>query len=62
MAWYLLKPILLAAKAAHGYNDAYKRLLYNPEIFNSLLQLQPTAPNGWQQLGINIETQLQQQL
>lgn len=54
MAWYLLKPILLAAKAAHGYNDAYKRLLYNPEIFNSLLQLQPTAPNGWQQLGINI--------
>lgn len=52
--WYLLKPILLAAKAAPGYNAAYKRLLYNPETFNSLLQQQPTAPDGWQHLGINI--------
>lgn len=52
--WYLLKPLLLAAKAAPGYNAAYKRLLYNPETFNSLLQQQPAAPNGWQQLGINI--------
>ncbi|MEP7255417.1 MAG: vitamin K epoxide reductase family protein [Ferruginibacter sp.] len=54
IAWYLLKPILLAAKAAPGYNAAYKRLLYNPETFNSLLQQQPAAPDGWQQLGINI--------
>jgi uncharacterized membrane protein len=52
--WYLLKPVLLAAKAAPGYNAAYKRLLYNPETFNSLLQQQATAPDGWQQLGINI--------
>ncbi len=52
--WYLLKPLLLAAKAAPGYNAAYKRLLYNPEIFNGLLQQQPAAPGGWQQLGINI--------
>jgi uncharacterized membrane protein/protein-disulfide isomerase len=52
--WYLLKPVLLAAKAAPGYNAAYKRLLYNPEIFNGLLAQQATAPEGWQQLGINI--------
>ncbi len=52
--WYLLKHMLLAAKAAPGYNAAYKRLLYNPETFNSLLQQQPAAPDGWQQLGINI--------
>lgn len=53
-AWYLLKPILIAAKATPGYNAAYKRLLYNPEIFNGLLAQQATAPEGWQQLGINI--------
>ncbi len=52
--WYLLRSLLLAAKAAPGYKAAYKRLLYNPEIFNGLLQQQATAPNGWQQLGINI--------
>lgn len=52
--WYLLKPVLLAAKAAPGYNAAYKRLLYNPEIFNGLLQQQTTAPTGWQNLGIDI--------
>jgi len=51
---YLLKPILLAAKAAPGYNAAYKRLLYNPETFDSLLQQQAVAPDGWQQLGIDI--------
>ena len=54
VVWYLLKPILLAAKDAPIYNAAYKRLLYNPEIFNGLLQQQATAPDGWQQLGINI--------
>lgn len=42
--WYLLKPLLLTAKAAPGYNAAYKRLLYNPETFNSLLQQQQAAP------------------
>jgi protein-disulfide isomerase len=54
ITWYLLKPVLIAAKAAPGYNAAYKRLLYNPETFNNLLQQQATAPDGWQQLGINI--------
>ncbi len=54
VVWYLIKPILLAAKDALIYNAAYKRLLYNPETFNGLLQQQITAPNGWQQLGINI--------
>jgi thiol-disulfide isomerase/thioredoxin len=54
VVWYLLKPLLLTAKAAPGYNAAYKRLLYNPEIFNSLLRQQAAAPEGWQHLGINI--------
>jgi uncharacterized membrane protein/thiol-disulfide isomerase/thioredoxin len=52
--WYLLKPILLTAKSAPGYDAAYKRLLYNPETFESLLQQQATAPDGWQQIGIDI--------
>lgn len=54
IAWYLLKPLLLATKAAPGYDAAYKRLLYNPETFNSLLQQQAVAPDGWQALGIDI--------
>ncbi len=52
--WYLLRPVLLAAKNAPIYNAAYKRLLYNPEIFKSLLQQQTIAPDGWQNLGIDI--------
>ncbi len=54
VTWDLLKPVLLAAKASPGYIAAYKRLLYNPEIFNSLLQHQTSAPEGWQDLGIDI--------
>ncbi len=54
VCWYFLRPLLLAAKDAPIYNAAYKRLLYNPEIFNGLLQQQAAAPDGWQQLGINI--------
>lgn len=52
--WYLLKPLLLSFKNAPIYNAAYKRLLYNPEIFNGLLQQQQAAPQGWQTLGIDI--------
>lgn len=54
VGWYLLKTLLLAGKNAPIYHAAYKRLLYNPEIFNGLLQQQQAAPNGWQQLGIDI--------
>lgn len=54
ICWYLIKPILLATKTKSGYNSAYKRLLYNPEIFKTLLQQQTTAPDGWQTLGIDI--------
>lgn len=54
ITWYILKPIIVNAKTAPGYNAAYKRLLYNPEIFNSLLQQQTTAPDGWQKIGIDI--------
>lgn len=54
IAWYILKPLLLAAKTAPGYDAAYKRLLYHPDIFNNLLLQQTTAPDGWQSMGINI--------
>ena len=54
VVWYLLKPLLLKAKDESLYHNAYKRLLYNPEVFNGLLQQQDTAPDGWQQLGITI--------
>jgi uncharacterized membrane protein/glutaredoxin len=54
ISWYLLKPLFLAAKNAPLFENAYKRLLYNPDTFNALLQQQPTAPDGWQQLGIDI--------
>ncbi len=53
-AWYWVKPSLIKAKAEAQYRYSYKRLLYNPEYFNHLLQQQPQAPDGWQSLGITI--------
>ncbi|HVZ97726.1 MAG TPA: vitamin K epoxide reductase family protein [Chitinophagaceae bacterium] len=52
--WYTVKPILLKAKDEPAYEAAYKRLLYNPETFNSLLQQQPAAPAGYESIGITI--------
>ncbi|MGN6266350.1 MAG: vitamin K epoxide reductase family protein [Ginsengibacter sp.] len=52
--WYILKPLILKAKEESVYKAAYKRLLYNPEIFNHLLQQQPAAADGYQNLGIEI--------
>ncbi len=52
--WYTIKPILLKAKNEPVYKAAYKRLLYNPETFNNLLQQQQTAPAGYENLGITI--------
>lgn len=54
VAWYSLKPMLLKAKDHNMYKSAYKRLQYNPEIFNSLLVQQAKAADNWQQLGITI--------
>ena len=52
--WYILKPFILKAKEEPVYKAAYKRLLYNPETFNHLLQQQATAPDGYQNMGIEI--------
>jgi len=49
-----LKPIILRAKDEPIYKAAYKRLLYNPETFNNLLQQQTIAPDGYQDLGITL--------
>lgn len=52
--WYIIKPFLIKAKQEPVYNAAYKRLLYNPYIFNYFLQQQQSAPDGYQELGIEI--------
>lgn len=52
--WFILKPLILKAKDEPVYKTAYKRLLYNPETFSHLLQQQATAPDGYQNLGIEI--------
>lgn len=54
LAWFAFKKTLYQAKDAGNYEAAYKRLLYNPEQFNQLLQQQDTAADGWQHLGIDI--------
>jgi uncharacterized membrane protein len=54
IVWNLLKPVLLNAKDTPTYKAAYKRLLHNPEMFDALLQQQPEAIDGWQNLGIGI--------
>ena len=54
LLWYALKPLILKAKNEPVYKAAYKRLLYNPDTFNHLLQQQPTAPDGYQDIGITI--------
>jgi uncharacterized membrane protein len=54
VAWFLLKPVFLKARDASTYKASYKRLLYNPETFNALLVQQPSAPDGFQNLGILI--------
>lgn len=53
-AWHIVKPLLLKAKNEPVYKAAYKRLLYNPNIFNNLLQQQASAPDGYQNIGITI--------
>jgi len=37
VVWYGIKPLVVKSKDASLYAAAYKRLQYNPEIFNSLL-------------------------
>jgi uncharacterized membrane protein len=52
--WFILKPFILKAKDEPVYKAAYKRFLYNPETFNHLLQQQPIAPRGYENIGITI--------
>lgn len=54
ITWYGIKPALVKARNADLYESAYKRLQYNPEIFHGLLHQQFKAPDGWQDLGINV--------
>jgi len=52
--WYIIKPLFLKSKNEPVYKAAYKRLLYNPNTFNNLLQQQASAPDGYQNIGITI--------
>lgn len=52
IGWSLLKPIISSFKKAPEYEAAFKRLLYNPDTFDALLQQQENAAEGWQNLGI----------
>lgn len=54
VTWFILKPLIIKAKEEPIYEDAYKRLQYNPETFNNLLQQQSSAPEGYQNIGIEI--------
>ncbi|WP_158994690.1 vitamin K epoxide reductase family protein [Mucilaginibacter sp. L196] len=54
LTWYTLKPILTKSNNAEMNESAYKRLLYNPDIFNALLSQQIKAPEGWDNIGIDI--------
>ena len=54
IVWYSIKPLIIKAKEAKAFEYDYKRLLYNHDIFNSLLQQQQKVPEGWEQLGINL--------
>ncbi len=50
----LLKPVFRKAVQADIYRPAYKRLLNHPETIKSVLAQQDAAPDGWQQLGIQL--------
>lgn len=51
---FFLKPVFQDAKKYQLYYQAYRRTHFNPDVFNGLLVLQPTAPDGWQNIGITI--------
>ena len=54
VAWYGIKPVLRRAGEAGEHAAAFRRLQYNPEIFQSILLQQEKAPEGWEDLGIGI--------
>lgn len=54
VGWYLLKPALTKINTSARYKTAYKRLLYNPQIFSSLLQQERTAAPGYENIGIQL--------
>lgn len=48
--WYLLKPIIMNAKDAERFLNAYKRLSTRPDVFALLMQDQKKILEGWQML------------
>lgn len=54
IAWFSIKPLLKNAKEKNTYKAAYKRLLYNPDIFQGFLSQQADAAPGYENLGITL--------
>jgi uncharacterized membrane protein len=54
IVWYFLKPVFQKANDSEIYNNAFKRLLYNPENFSQLLQTQKKVADGWENIGITL--------
>ena len=52
--WFLIKPSLLKYKDMEIATTSFKRLVFNPDTFKSLLQAQPAAADGWQNIGIGL--------
>ena len=52
LVWYYAKPLLKQSKDADEYKAAYKRVMYNPEIFKTMLQKEPDAPLVPENMGI----------
>jgi protein-disulfide isomerase len=52
--WLSLKPLLKNAKERNTYKAAYKRLLYNPDIFESFLAQQQEVAQSYENLGITL--------
>jgi uncharacterized membrane protein len=54
VAWYALKPLLAQFKKGKNYTDAYHRLLYNPDVFDGILDKQQVIPNNYNHIGIEV--------
>lgn len=54
LLWYFLKSKFQKAKDSDEYQNAFKRLLYNPEIFDQLLKTQKKVADGWENIGITL--------
>lgn len=51
--WYTLKPLIEKSLKSEQYFASWKRLFTNPDVFSLTLAEQPTAPDGYESLGLH---------